>query len=83
MLQSGKSGTQTSVKPSISCKFEHLVIHSQYLSEHAFLLMANSAPTEALDEADDAGPTPAHSRPVHGGEGGHAIQGCAGQRSLK
>lgn len=50
-----------------------------WLSEHASLTRANSAPTQALDEADDAGLTPAHSRPVHSGEGGYGIQGCLNQ----
>lgn len=44
-------------------------------SEHASHTGGNSAPTEALDEADDAGFTPAHSCPVHGGKG-DGIQGC-------
>lgn len=43
--------------------------------EHASLIRGDSAPTQALDEADDAGLTPAHSRPVHSGEGGYGIQG--------
>lgn len=51
--------------------------HLVWLSEHASL---TSAPTQALDEADDAGLTPAHSRPVHSGEGGYGIQGCPESR---
>lgn len=48
------------------------------LSEHASpSLTVKSAPTQALDEADDAGLTPAHSRPVHSGEGGYGIQGLS------
>lgn len=43
--------------------------------EHASHTRGDSAPTQALDEADDAGLTPAHSRPVHSGEGGYGIQG--------
>lgn len=50
--------------------------HLSWLSEHASHTRGNSAPTEALDEADDAGLTPAHSRPVHSGKGGYGIQGC-------
>lgn len=53
-----------------------------WLSEHASLTRANSAPTQALDEADDAGLTPAHSRPVHSGEGGYGIQGCPESRQM-
>lgn len=52
----------------------------QRLSEHASLTCGNSAPTQAFDEADDAGLTPAHSRPVHSGEGGYGIQGCPESR---
>lgn len=37
-----------------------------WLSVHA---SHTSAPTKALDEADDAGLTPAHGHPVHGGNG--------------
>lgn len=47
-----------------------------WLLEHAPHTRDNSAPTEALDEADDAGLTPAHSHPVHSGKGGYGIQGC-------
>ena len=52
-----------------------------WLSEHASLIH-NSAPTQALDEADDAGLTPAHSRPIHSGEGGYSIQGCPELRQM-
>ena len=40
----------------------------------------HSAPTQALDEADDAGLTPAHRCPVHRGEGRYGIQGCPESR---
>lgn len=53
-----------------------------WLSEHASLTCGNSAPTKALDEADDAGLTPAHGRPVHCGEGGYGIQGCPESRQM-
>lgn len=53
-----------------------------WLSEHASLTCGNSAPTQALDEADDAGLTPAHSRPVHSGEGGDGIQVCSESRQM-
>ena len=52
------------------------------LSEHAPLIRGGSAPTQALDEADDAGLTPAHSRPIHSGEGGYSIQGCPELRQM-
>lgn len=51
-----------------------------WLSEHASFTRGNSAPTQTLDEADDAGLTPAHSCPVHRGEGGYGIQGCPESR---
>lgn len=53
-----------------------------WLSEHASLTRGYSAPTQTLDEADDAGLTPANSCAVHSGEGRYAIQGCPEQRSL-
>lgn len=53
-----------------------------WLSEHASLTRGNSAPTQALNEADDAGLAPAHSRPVHSGEGGYGIQGCLESRQM-
>lgn len=53
-----------------------------WLPEHASLIRGNSAPTQALNEADDAGLTPAHSRPVHSGEGGYGIQGCLQSRQM-
>lgn len=39
-----------------------------------------TAPTEALDEADDAGLTPAHSHPIHGVKGGKLLQVCPESR---
>lgn len=73
-LQTGKSGAQSAVKPSVSSESGLQLRNTQNMP-------ACPAPTEALDEADDAGLTPAHRRPVHGAEGGHAIQGCAARRS--
>lgn len=53
-----------------------------WLSEHATTIHGNSAPTQALNEADDAGLTPAHSRPVHSGEGRYGIHGCLQSKQM-
>lgn len=46
------------------------------------LVATQSAPTQTLDEANDAGLTPAHCRPVHSGEGGYGLQGCPELRQM-
>lgn len=42
----------------------------------------HAAPTQTLDEANDAGLAPAHSCPVHSGKGGYGIQGCPDLRQM-
>lgn len=51
-----------------------------WISEHASHTCGNSARTEALDEADDAGLTPTHIHPVHSGTRGYSNQGIPESR---